>query len=85
VKLCLAILEVMWDWRGMTSGAGYDQFQSPRIYEINPVNFTGSRLYWFLDSTGYDLRVTNACPQLVTSADKRGTPDPKWLKANLGS
>ena len=77
----VAILEVMWDWRSMTSDAGYTEI-APRHYRINPDNLTGSRLYkWCGDR--YTLRVTNARPQLVKSAKHRGKPDPEWLSDNL--
>lgn len=76
----VAILEVMWDWRGMTSGAGYNE-QAPEYYRISGDNYTGSRLYDWLGH--YDLLVTNACPQLVTSSTGRGKPDRAWLKKNL--
>jgi len=29
------------------------------------------------------LLVTNACKELVSAANKHGTPDPEWLAANL--
>ena len=44
-------------------------------------NFTGRRLYWFLGH--YDLRVTNACRELVSGPTNHGTPDPIWLAENL--
>lgn len=86
----LAVLEVMWDWRAMTSRAGYDNI-SPRHYRINPDNHTGRRLYSWLDINPYArvrdtenrLLVTNACADLVGSASERGTPDPEWLWENI--
>lgn len=80
-KTCLAILEVMWDWRSMTSTVGYKE-EAPRIYRINPENFTGKRLYNWLENQ-YVLFVTNACKELVRSASEKGTPDPKWLSSNI--
>lgn len=76
----IAILEEMWDWRSMTSGAGYVE-RAPSHFQINEDNFTGRRLYDFLGH--HDLLVTNACPELVTSASGRGKPDKKWLSNNL--
>lgn len=73
------ILETMWDWRGMTSGAGYRE--APSWFRINPDNFTGSRLYWLLGHNHF--QVTNACRELVCSANQHGTPDPAWLAMNL--
>jgi len=77
----IVVLEVMWDWRSRTTRAGYTE-QAPPWFVINPQNFTGSRLY---DWLGYDWHgtVTNACQEVVSSADQRGTPDPGWLGANL--
>lgn len=83
----VAVLEVMWDWEARTSSAGYEEM-APTWFRINPANFTGKRLYYFLGPKGEffdDLRVTNACPQLVSSARGRGTPDPIWLSNNLDS
>lgn len=84
-KKVVAILQVMWDWNSMTSDAGYVE-QAPSYYRINPDNRTGSRLYAWLGKKGEyynDLLVTNACPELVTSAKGRGKPDKKWLEENL--
>ena len=77
----VAILEVMWDWRAITSSAGYTQ-QAPSSFLINPDNLTGSRLYKWLGKEWNGV-VTNACPQLVTSAKGRGKPDVVWLHGNL--
>lgn len=76
----VAILEVMWDWRQMTSGAGYAE--APRYFQINPQNHSGRRLYRLvgLDAS---LVVTNACRELVTGPTQHGTPDPVWLAENL--
>jgi hypothetical protein len=79
-KKAVVILEVMWDWNAMTSGAGYAE-RAPRYFRINPHNFTGRRLHAWLK--GYDFLVTNACPQLVNSSKGRGTPDKGWLRENL--
>lgn len=76
----VAILEVMWDWEAKTSSAGYAE-TAPPYFSINPHNFTGRRLYSWLGHS--DLLVTNACPELVSSARGRGTPDPGWLQDNL--
>lgn len=83
----VAILEVMWDWRAKTSSAGYAE-RAPEYYIINHENLTGSRLYAWLGKQGEhfdELLVTNACPELVSSASQRGTPDPNWLAANMKS
>lgn len=76
----VAILETMWDWRGETSGAGYNE--APRYFRINPNNYSGKRLYRLV---GPDARllVTNACRELARSAKGHGNPDPRWLRDNL--
>jgi hypothetical protein len=76
----MVVLEVMWDWDNMTSEAGYEKV-APRHFRINPYNYTGRRLHWLLGHNQF--LVTNACPDLVSSANGRGTPDPGWLKENL--
>lgn len=76
----VAVLESMWDWRQMTSGAGYAE--APRSFRINPHNYSGKRLYRIV-GTDADLHVTNACRELVGSASQHGTPDPAWLRENL--
>lgn len=38
----VAVLEVMWDWRGATSGFGYEE-QAPEYFRINGENFSGAR------------------------------------------
>ncbi len=79
-KKIVAILESMWDWRQMTSGAGYKD--APRYFRINPNNFSGKRLYRIVGN-GVNLVVTNSCRELCASASHHGTPDPKWLRENL--
>jgi hypothetical protein len=76
----VAILETMWDWRGMTSSAGYEE--APRFFRINPENFSGRRLYKLIGPNA-KLLVTNACRELVTGPNQHGKPDPKWLADNL--
>jgi hypothetical protein len=76
----VAVLESMWDWRQMTSGAGYKE--APRHFRINPENYSGKRLYRIVGD-GADLHVTNACRELCGSANHHGTPDPAWLRENL--
>lgn len=76
----VAVLESMWDWRQMTSGAGYKE--APRWFRINPLNYSGKRLYKLVGEEA-DLYVTNACPQLMGSANHHGKPDEKWLRENL--
>lgn len=76
----VAILETMWDWRGMTSGAGYAE--APRFFRINPENFSGRRLYK-LCGPNAKLLVTNACRELVSGPKEHGKPDPQWLADNL--
>lgn len=78
----VAILESMWDWRGMTSGAGYQKEEAPRSFRINPDNHSGRRLYKLCGSRA-NLRVTNACRELQRSPNDHGTPDSAWLKENL--
>lgn len=79
-KRIVAILETMWDWRGMTSDAGYTE--APRFFSINPQNHSGRRLYKLVGPNA-TLLVTNACRQLATSAQGHGKPDPDWLRENL--
>jgi hypothetical protein len=79
-KKIVAVLESMWDWRQMTSGAGYKE--APRSFRINPDNYSGKRLYRIV-SRDTDLHVTNACRELCGSANHHGTPDPQWLRENL--
>lgn len=76
----VAVLESMWDWRQMTSGAGYKE--APRSFRINPDNYSGKRLYRIVGRDA-DLLVTNACRELCGSANHHGTPDPDWLRENL--
>jgi hypothetical protein len=76
----IAVLDSMWDWRRMTSGAGY--VEAPRSFRINPDNFSGRRLYRIC-GPGAALLVTNACRELCSSANHHGTPDPAWLHENL--
>ena len=76
----VAILETMWDWRGMTTGAGYRQ--APRYFRINPENYSGKRLYKLVGPRAR-LIVTNACRELASSAAGHGKPDPEWLAENL--
>lgn len=76
----VAILETMWDWRQLTSSAGYTE--APRYFRINRHNFSGRRLYKLI---GPDARllVTNACRELVSGPEKHGKGDPVWLGENL--
>lgn len=76
----VAVLESMWDWRQMTSGAGFTE--APRYFRINPENFSGRRLYRIVGKDA-DLFVTNSCRELVSSANHHGTPDAEWLRENL--
>ena len=69
----VAILETMWGER-----AG----RAPRYFKINPYNCSGRRLYKLI-GPGHNLLVTNACRELVTSANKHGKPDAGWLLDNL--
>ena len=77
----VAILETMWDWRKMTSDAGY--LQAPRYFRINPQNHSGRRLYKLIGGPQGRLLVTNACRELATSAKGHGKTDPVWLAENL--
>lgn len=84
-RRAVALLEVMWDWRSKTTRAGYREL-APRWYRINPQNLSGSRLYSWLGKPGEyfdELLVTNACPELVSAANRRGTPDPFYIQENL--
>jgi hypothetical protein len=77
--LVVAILESMWDWRSLTSGAGYNQ--APSYFRINPQNHSGKRLYRIVGDN--HLLVTNACRELVGGPNQHGKPDPEWLRGNL--
>lgn len=70
---CVAVLDVMWGDRAADRG--------PRWFTINPENHSGRRLYKL--TVGFELVVTNACPQVVTSAKGRGVPSPDWLALNV--
>ena len=76
----IAILETMWDWRGMTSEAGYEE--APRYFRINRKNRSGGRLYRLIGDNAR-LLVTNACRELGRSAKYHGKGDPIWLGENL--
>lgn len=80
VKLVVAVLETMWDWRQQTSEAGYKQ--APRYFRISPANHSGRRLYKLV---GDDARllVTNACRELVSGPEQHGKGDAVWLRENL--
>lgn len=80
MKRVVAILETMWDWRGMTSGAGYSE--APRFFRINAENYSGKRLYKLIGPDA-KLLVTNACRELVTGPQHHGKGDPVWLEENL--
>ena len=69
----VAVLETMW---------GDRPGRAPRFFQINPDNNSGRRLYKLVGEE-HQLLVTNACKELVTSANKHGKPDPKWLADNL--
>lgn len=73
-SISIAVLETMWGWCGM-------ERDRTKWFTINEQNFTGRRLYRMLGNRR--LLVTNACPQTVSSAGEHGTPDPKWLSANI--
>jgi hypothetical protein len=76
----VAVLETMWDWRGMTSGAGHRE--ALRFFRINPDNHSGKRLYKLVGENA-QLLVTNACRELASHAGQHGKPDPAWLAQNL--
>lgn len=80
--MIVAILETMWDWRSLTSEAGYKD--AVRFFRINPQNVSGKRLYKLV-GTDADLWVTNACRELVTGPSHHGKPNPEWLSENLKS
>jgi hypothetical protein len=79
-KLAVAVLDTMWDWRSMTSRAGYST--APRFFRINARNHTGRRLYKLIGPS-YHLLVTDSCKELVSSPKEHGNPDPIWLSDNL--
>jgi hypothetical protein len=68
----VVVLEVMW---------GLPGDPRRRWFDINPLNHSGKRLIKLIGHTNFI--VTNACPDVVWSARGRGTPDKKWLEANL--
>lgn len=68
---CVVILDTMWGAPG----------NAPGMFRINPNNFTGRRLHYFLGHS--DFWVTNSCRECVGHAKAHGTPDPGWLKQNL--
>lgn len=70
----LAVLETMWGDR-----AG----RAPRLFQINPHNFSGRRLYRLTGETPGALWCTNCCRELVTGPNHHGTPDAGWLAENL--
>jgi hypothetical protein len=74
---CLAVLETMWDYRVSNSKS----FKAPRYFEINPLNFSGKRLYYFIGHE--NLLVTNACPSVVNNASQHAVPDVEWLDKNV--
>lgn len=76
----IAILESMWDWRKQTSDAGLSE--APRFFTINKQNYSGKRLYRLIPDDAR-LLVTESCRELVSAANKHGTPDPAWLRENL--
>jgi len=76
----VAILETMWDWRAMTSSAGYTE--APRYFRIHRENYSGRRLYKLVGPNA-KLLVTNACRELASGPEKHGRPDPIWLGENL--
>lgn len=82
----LAVLETMWDWNGLTSGAGY-LGTAPRFFHINPRNFSGARLLRLVGGPALGLAkildVTNSCPKLANGPNSHGVPDPAWLGENL--
>jgi hypothetical protein len=78
----IAILEVMWDWNAQTSAVNPNYLaEAPRAFRINPQNHSGKRLYKLIGHK--NLLVTNACPELVSSAKGEGNPDVEWLKESL--
>jgi hypothetical protein len=74
----VAVLETMWGERPANPG------KAPRVFRINPYNFTGRRLYRFIGPEhANNLYVTNCCKELVCNARQHGKPDVEWLKSNL--
>lgn len=71
----VVVLETMWDWRSMTSEAGYRE--APDFFYINPENHSGRRLHKLFGS--YRFVVCNACSQLVGGPSEHGTPNPERL------
>ena len=76
----VVVLDSMWDWRSKTTDAGYTEL-APRYYTINSENKSGKMLYKLIGHNRF--LVTNACPELVKSANHRGTPNPEYLGGNL--
>jgi uracil-DNA glycosylase len=68
----VVVLAVQW---------GYPGDKPERWFHINPYNHSGRRLIGLIGH--WDFKVTNACSDIVFRASDRGTPDSKWLRANL--
>lgn len=68
-----ALLDTMW---------GSRKARAPRWFRINPHNHSGRRLYKLVGKE-VDLRVTNCCPMMQTSARDHGTPDAAYVAENL--
>lgn len=75
----VALLESMWGWGGYNT-PGED---APRHFRINPINFSGRRLYRICAGTNHSLLVTNCCRTVQASANHHGKPDPAWVLENL--
>lgn len=75
----LAVLDTFWGWRGH----GLGREEAPRYFTINPDNFTGRRLYYLTGEESGCQWCTDACREVVYRASDHGTPDLKWLEANL--
>lgn len=78
MKNVVALLDSMWGWGGFNE-AGED---APRYFRINPDNHSGRRLYRLVGDS--NLLVTNCCRVVQRDAKSHGTPDPEWVRENLG-
>lgn len=74
----VALLESMWGWGGYNDAGE----EAPRFFRINPDNHSGRRLYSLCGDA--ILMVTNSCRIVQRSANHHGTPDPEYVRENLG-
>lgn len=76
----LAVLQNAW-----TDETNYDRLnkRKPLWFHINPLNKTGKKLYRI--TKGYDLRVTNVCPEWKLNPREKGKSDIDFVSRALKS